>query len=91
LGAVGLLSYYLQVVNALQKRQPLNEKNSKQHSEKPVFNIKKHYHISNSVGITPNDGDDAETLVKNADIALYRAKQGQTVIVIQLWTKIPGC
>ena len=45
---------------------------------KSAFDIQQHHiHISNSVEIAlfPNDGDDAETLVKNADIALYRAKQ----------------
>lgn len=33
--------------------------------------------VTSSVGITiyPNDGIDAETLVKNADVAMYRAKQ----------------
>jgi diguanylate cyclase (GGDEF)-like protein/PAS domain S-box-containing protein len=34
--------------------------------------------VSGSIGISvyPNDGDDAETLIKCADIAMYRAKQG---------------
>ncbi|NRR32477.1 EAL domain-containing protein [Oxalobacteraceae bacterium] len=34
-------------------------------------------HISASIGITlyPDDGDDAETLIKNADQAMYSAKQ----------------
>jgi predicted signal transduction protein with EAL and GGDEF domain len=35
-------------------------------------------HISTSIGISlfPSDGDDIETLIKNADIAMYHAKQG---------------
>lgn len=45
---------------------------------KPAFNLEGHQlHISASIGIAlyPGDGEDAETLVRNADAALYRAKQ----------------
>jgi diguanylate cyclase (GGDEF)-like protein/PAS domain S-box-containing protein len=44
---------------------------------KPAFKLEEQaFHISSSIGIAvyPNDGEDAETLVKNADAALYRAK-----------------
>lgn len=44
---------------------------------KPDFELEGHtLHVSSSLGIAvyPNDGDDAETLLKNADAALYRAK-----------------
>jgi diguanylate cyclase (GGDEF)-like protein/PAS domain S-box-containing protein len=35
-------------------------------------------HVSASIGVSifPSDGDDIDTLVKNADIAMYHAKQG---------------
>jgi diguanylate cyclase (GGDEF)-like protein len=45
----------------------------------PGFNIEGHHiHITGSIGIAvyPQDGEDAETLIKNADAALYRAKKG---------------
>jgi diguanylate cyclase (GGDEF)-like protein len=45
---------------------------------RPVFNLEGHQlHITNSIGIAlyPDDGEDAETLLKNADIALYSAKE----------------
>jgi diguanylate cyclase (GGDEF)-like protein/PAS domain S-box-containing protein len=45
---------------------------------KPDFALERHtLHISTSVGIAiyPTDGHDAETLLKNADAALYRAKE----------------
>jgi diguanylate cyclase (GGDEF)-like protein len=44
---------------------------------KPIFEIEDHaLHISSSIGIAsyPEDGKDAETLLKNADAALYQAK-----------------
>jgi diguanylate cyclase (GGDEF)-like protein/PAS domain S-box-containing protein len=64
-----------QIVNA---QEAVNIAQRIQAAFKSAFDIKQHHlHISNSVGIAlfPNDGDDGETLVKNADIALYRAKQ----------------
>lgn len=45
---------------------------------KPAFNLEGHQlHISSSIGIAlyPTDGEDGETLVRNADAALYRSKQ----------------
>ncbi len=44
---------------------------------KPDFNLEgRMLHVSSSIGIAiyPTDGEDAETLLKNADAALYRAK-----------------
>lgn len=45
---------------------------------KPTFRLE-HYelYLKSSIGIAlyPNDGEDGETLVKNADVALYRAKE----------------
>lgn len=44
----------------------------------PVFEIEGHIlHCSTSIGIAvyPQDGEDAETLLKNADVALYHAKE----------------
>ncbi len=44
----------------------------------PVMRIKNHsLHITSSIGIAmfPADGEDVHTLQKNADIALYRAKE----------------
>lgn len=45
---------------------------------KPAFKLEEQaLHISSSIGVSvyPDDGEDAETLVKNADAALYRAKE----------------
>lgn len=45
---------------------------------KPPFKLEEQaFHVSSSIGIAlyPDDGEDAETLVKNADAALYRAKE----------------
>lgn len=44
----------------------------------PSFDIQGHrFHLTTSIGISlyPHDGEDAQTLMKNADIALYRAKE----------------
>lgn len=48
------------------------------HAVRPSFHVGGHdLHITTSIGISlfPHDGQDAETLLKNADIALYRAKE----------------
>jgi diguanylate cyclase (GGDEF)-like protein len=45
---------------------------------KPPFNLDGHeLHITSSMGISlyPSDGGDAETLIKNADAAMYRTKE----------------
>lgn len=46
--------------------------------KKPFSIQKQQFSISVSMGISiyPNDGVDAETLIKNADIALYKSKDG---------------
>jgi diguanylate cyclase (GGDEF)-like protein len=43
---------------------------------KPIIIRQKEFYISTSIGITayPEDGTDVDSLVKNADIAMYRAK-----------------
>lgn len=55
---------------------------------RPSFRFEGHeLHITTSIGISlyPHDGEDAETLFKNADVALYRAKdQGRNTY--QLYT-----
>jgi diguanylate cyclase (GGDEF)-like protein len=45
--------------------------------EKPFILEKKEFFITASIGISlfPTDGNDVDTLVKNADTALYRAKE----------------
>ncbi len=45
--------------------------------EQPVEINQKNVHIGGSIGISlyPQDGDDFGTLLKNADIAMYRAKE----------------
>jgi diguanylate cyclase (GGDEF)-like protein/PAS domain S-box-containing protein len=57
-------------------------------SIRPSFQFEGHeLHVTTSIGISlyPHDGEDAETLFKNADVALYRAKdQGRNTY--QLYT-----
>lgn len=42
----------------------------------PIEVSGRYYHVSGSAGITlyPDDGNDEQTLIRNADIAMYRAK-----------------
>lgn len=44
----------------------------------PFLLVGMHHHLSGSVGITvfPDDGDTVQALLKNADIAMYKAKEG---------------
>ncbi len=45
---------------------------------KPPFNFDGHeFYITSSIGISlcPDDGEDAQTLIKSADIAMYRVKE----------------
>ena len=44
----------------------------------PVEVASRFYHVTGSAGITlyPDDGNDEQTLIRNADIAMYRAKAG---------------
>ena len=46
---------------------------------RPIMVEGQELQIAASIGISvyPNDGDDAETLIKNADIAMYRVKQSE--------------
>jgi two-component system CheB/CheR fusion protein len=46
-------------------------------TESPVVVDDKEFHISTSIGIVifPTDGTEPETLIKNADIAMYQAKE----------------
>ena len=45
--------------------------------EKPIALDRRSAHMSASIGVAlfPNDGEDPETLLKNADSAMYRAKE----------------
>lgn len=64
--------------------QNTNKTNSSRIAEEILTSIQKpflfgthEYFISTSIGIStfPNDGEDGETLIKNADTALYRVKE----------------
>lgn len=61
----------------LDRLGPIAEK-LRQELRRPVMLDQKQLVISPSIGITvfPNDGHDIETLLKNADTAMYRAKEG---------------
>jgi diguanylate cyclase (GGDEF)-like protein len=48
------------------------------HAVSKAFSIDKHdLHITASIGVStyPDDGSDAETLIKNADTAMFQAKE----------------
>ena len=51
-------------------------------------------HVTTSIGVSvyPDDGLDAETLIKNADTAMYQAKENgrQTLPVFQAGHERPG-
>ena len=57
--------------------------------KKPFTLGDKQIYVNASIGITiyPNDGNDIETLVKNADVAMYRAK-GQGKNQFRLFTDV---
>jgi diguanylate cyclase (GGDEF)-like protein len=48
-----------------------------QHIREPMYAGERELYVTASIGISvyPTDGDDAETLVMNADAAMYRAKE----------------
>ncbi|MBS4098364.1 MAG: response regulator, partial [Sulfuricella sp.] len=43
----------------------------------PFLLVQQELHVTSSIGISlyPDDGEDTQTLIKNADIAMYRAKE----------------
>lgn len=55
--------------------------------QEPFYTNRHEFHVSASIGISlyPEDGDDAETLMRHADMAMYRAKE-QGLNSFQLYT-----